>query len=259
MYINFEDSDSYKNLVKKWGLDDREMMNHFDDLVDEGVEFYYKQGIIDYEKTPDEFKLIIILYFEYNLKKVKKISDSSYLYSFSDYNRFIKKQNDIFSLIESSVKRFISAEKLNIEFDGTGISNIPFYMLQDERKNKLRVNYKLSLLINSPEVNKEYKKFISNKNPLSESKDKLVMSLIRGGINQEFAEDLLDVHPGYLTDEVVLFGFNTDDEIIIIATFDKETGSLNIDKNEFRRALEYFYNGYCAEILGDYYLEENEN
>lgn len=258
MHLSFEDTDEFKLLIKKWGFNEIDMMNHFDDLVDDNIDFNYKQSIIDYEKNSNEFKLVILLYFEYALKKVKTISDTSHLYKFSDYSKFIKKQDEIFSLIEFSVKRFVNAEHLTLE-EGSGVSQIPFYMMQDGRKNKLRLNYRLSLVIESTNAHDEYKKFISKKNPLAESKDKLVMSFVEEGIKPEFSEVLLDVHPGYLTDEVVLFGFATDDEIIVVATFDKDKKSLNINKREFERAIGYFYSGYCSEILGDNYLEENEN
>ena len=34
MEIFFEQTESYRNLVKKWGLDKSEFNNHFDDLLD---------------------------------------------------------------------------------------------------------------------------------------------------------------------------------------------------------------------------------
>lgn len=259
MYLNFEDTDEFKLLVKKWGFKESDMINHFDDLVDDNIDFNYRQSIVGYEKKSNEFKLVILLYFEYALTRLKTISDTSYLYKFSDYSRFIKKQDEIFSLIESSVKRFVNAEHLTLE-EGSGVSQIPFYMIQDERKNKLRLNYRLSLDIESTEAHDEYKKFISKENPLAEAKDELVMAFVEEGIKPEFAEALLDVDPDYSSKDsrVVLFGFAADHEIIVVATFDKDKKSLNINKREFERAVDAFYSRYCVNILGDNYIEEND-
>ena len=135
--FDFERTKEFRNLVKKWGINENQILNFFDDLIDDGVVFQQKQGIIKYEDDENKFEIVILLYFEYTFDKIEYNINNGYLYSFSDYKRFIEKQNQIFSDIQRSVKIFTEAERLTISNRGTGISKIPFYMLQDGRNSKL--------------------------------------------------------------------------------------------------------------------------
>jgi hypothetical protein len=255
--FDFERTKEFINLVKKWGIDENKILNFFDDLIDDDVVFQQKQGIIKYEDDENKFEIVILLYFEYTFDKIEYNINNGYLYNFSDYKRFIEKQNQIFSDIQRSVKIFTEAERLIISNRGTGISKIPFYMLQDGRNSKLMVEYKLISKIESSDVSIEYKKFKNMENPIGDYRDNLVSELVEEGIVPEFAEILIDVDPGYKESDFVFFGFMTNDEIILIATYDNEEKKSKIDIIEFNRAIELFYDGYCSDILGEGYLDRN--
>lgn len=260
--FGFQSTQQFKTLIKKWGFDENDLLNYFDDLIDDGVIFDFKQSITEYEKDKNKFNIVILLYFEYTFIKVKYNDTgeftSSYLYNFSDYKKFIDKQNKIFTDIESSVKRFVDAEHLIISKTGTGISNIPFHMSQDERNKKLKVNYRLISEIESSDVNLEYEKFKKRNNPLGDYRDLIIRELVEHGIHPEFANQLIDVHPEYEESDYVFFGFLTDDEIISIASYDKEKGEGEFDIPELGRAIDSFYSGYCSDILGNGYLDRND-
>lgn len=262
--FKFQNTQQFKTLIEKWGFDENDLLNYFDDLIDDGVIFNFKQSITDYEKDKNKFNIVILLYFEYTFSKVKYNDTgeftSSYLYNFSDYKKFIEKQNKIFTDIESSVKRFVDAEHLIISKAGTGISKIPFHMSQDERNKKLKVHYRLVSEIESSDANLEYEKFKKRKNPLGEHRDALISKLVEDGIHPEFANQLIDVNPGYEDEEEenVFFGFLTDDEIIVIASYDKKTERGNIIRDEYERAVNSFYEGHCSDILGNGYLDRND-
>ena len=49
----------------------------------------------------------------------------------------------------------------------------------------------------------------------------------------------------------------TNDEIILIGTYDNKEEKSKIDIIEFNRAIELFYDGYCSDILGEGYLDRN--
>jgi hypothetical protein len=98
--FDFERTKEFINLVKKWGIDENKILNFFDDLIDDDVVFQQKQGIIKYEDDENKFEIVILLYFEYTFDKIEYNINNGYLYNFSDYKRFIEKQNQIFSDIQ---------------------------------------------------------------------------------------------------------------------------------------------------------------
>jgi hypothetical protein len=77
----------------------------------------------------------------------------------------------------------------------------------------------------------------------------LIKELDRGGVIE--ARELIDTNLTVDDDnEITLFGFLTDDEIIVVAKFTSD-GKFIIDDSELYRAIKYYHKGYCQEILGN--------
>jgi hypothetical protein len=260
--ISFRDSDQYKSLIKKWGLSKDDIDNYFDDLNDDNIRIRYDQGIIDHEdKTKDiskYFSIKIVLYFKYKLEKIKSFDNYTTFLNLDSYNLFLKKQIDTLEKIESSVNRFIDGENLKLESKYS--SGVPFYLSQDERRNEMSITYRLSFEVESDDLVKSIKEYTNTPNPLGEAKDIVVNKLInKYGIKPEFADTLIDAHPDYHNMVHIPIGFLTDGEIIVIANFNVEMGKVDFYNNELNRSIEYFYDGYCADILGEDYLNINES
>jgi hypothetical protein len=51
-------------------------------------------------------------------------------------------------------------------------------------------------------------------------------------------------------EEIIIFGFLTDDEIIEVGRFTDEDG-LILNDSELKRAIQSYHDGYCQETLGN--------
>ena len=248
----FKDSEEYAVVIKKWGFKDEDINDYFEDLKDDNIDVSYLQGTIESDKNENpldiskSFTLILILGFTYKVDPIKEI-ESPYgsKYDMGSYKRFLDKQKTTVEKIEKYTERFISGE--NLKLLSNYVSKVPFHMTQDSRKNEIQIYYRLSLEIESSDLYDAIKKFKSKDNPIAEAKDKIVNVLIQEGIIPEYAERLIDVHPGYQDMDETEFGFMTDDEIIIIASI--VNGKLIFDNSKFRAAIDTFYDGWCADIL----------
>jgi hypothetical protein len=83
-------------------------------------------------------------------------------------------------------------------------------------------------------------------NPIKTAYEKVINMLDKAGVIP--ARELVDTNV-YTNDggrEVTMFGFLTDNEIIVIAEFTEPHPGLQIDEAEFKRAVDLYHSGSVA-------------
>ena len=257
----FKDSEEYDEVIEKWGFKDEDINDYFEDLKDDNIDVSYLQGTLSDENDKNldsnSFTLIVVLAFTYKVDPIKEI-ESPYgsKYNIESYKRFLDKQKTTLEKIEKYTERFISGE--NLKLLSNYVSKVPFHMTQDSRENEIQINYRLSIEIESSDLYDAIKKYKSKDNPIAKAKDEIVNVLIEKGILPEYAERLIDVHPGYQDMEETQFGFMTDGEIITVASL--VNGELIFNYSRLSDAINAFYEGYCEDVLEDPdYIDKNLN
>lgn len=260
---DFRYSNERREVVKKWGISIETIDDYLEDLKDDNIYYTFNQGILDFDDknnpidVSSRFQMICMISFEYELNPVKELGEfASTVYNFTDYKKFITNQVEVIDKVENSIKRLMLGEGL--ELIKKYVSDVPFYMIQDERKNLLKISYRLKFEVESDDYQKAKDKFFKKPNPIGEAEDKVVKFFVDEGILPKFAKDLIDIDPGHKESKVVRFGFLTDNEIYVVASYDKETKKLEFHDKEIDNALADFYDGYCSSYLGNDYLDINE-
>jgi hypothetical protein len=257
----FKDSEEYDEVIEKWGFKDEDINDYFEDLKDDNIDVSYLQGTLSDENDKNldsnSFTLIVVLAFTYKVDPIKEVkSPYGSKYDMESYKRFLDKQKTTVEKIEKSTERFISGESLKLL--SKYVSKVPFHMTQNHHQNLIKINYRLSIKIESSDLYDAIKKYKSKDNPIAKAKDEIVNVLIEKGILPEYAERLIDVHPGYQDMEETQFGFMTDGEIITVASI--VNGELIFNDFRIREAINAFYDGYCEDVLEDPdYIDKNLN
>lgn len=257
----FKDSEEYDEVIEKWGFKDEDINDYFEDLKDDNIDVSYLQGTLSDENDKNldsnSFTLIVVLAFTYKVDPIKEVKGPyGSKYDMESYKRFLDKQKTTVEKIEKSTERFISGESLKLL--DKYVSKVPFHMTQNHHQNLIKINYRLSIEIESSDLYDAIKKYKSKDNPIAKAKDEIVNVLIEKGILPEYAERLIDVHPGYQDMEETQFGFMTDDEIFTVASI--VNGELIFNDSRLRDAIDAFYEGYCEDVLEDPdYIDKNLN
>ena len=256
---DFRYSNERREVVKKWGISIETINDYLEDLKDDNIYYTFSQGILDENKTDlsKKFQMICMISFEYKFQLINELPEfSSTVYNFGDYKKFITKQVEVLDKVENSVKRLMQGERL--ELIKKYVSDVPFYMIQDERKNSLKITYRLKFEVESGDYQKAKDKFFKKPNPIGDAEDEVVKFFVDEGILPKFAKDLIDIDPGHKESKVVMFGFLTNNGIYVVASYNKENEKLKFHEDEIANALKDFYDGYCSDYLGNNYLDIND-
>lgn len=234
--LNFEQSEEFNKIKDKLKIPDEVIKDYFIELIDEGSE-------IDIKHTSSTINGVKLYY---NVTIFKNIQNPQSKYSISnqDYLKYMNEQINFVNTFNSCVDRFSQAEDIKINFNniisvpfwGTGNNNTEFGILSQ--------TISFNQEIETDEYKKAKKEFNERDNPLRKSVDSVINILRKEGVKE--AEQLIDVQNA---DTYWMIGFMTDDEILVIATWDEESG-LIYDKHDLSDAIESYNRGYCDEYLG---------
>lgn len=156
----------------------------------------------------------------------------------------MNEQINFVNTFNSCVDRFSQAEDIKINFNN--IISVPFWGAGNNNTEFGILSQTISFNqeIETDEYKKAKKEFNERDNPLRKSVDSVINILRKEGVKE--AEQLIDVQNA---DTYWMIGFMTDDEILVIATWDEESG-LIYDKHDLSEAIDSYNRGDCDEILG---------
>lgn len=234
--LNFEQSEESDKIKDKLKIPDEVIKDYFIELIDEGSEIDIKCNI---SSTINGVKLY------YNVTIFKNIQNPQSKYSISnqDYLKYMNEQINFVKTFNSCVDRFSQAEDLEIKFNS--IISVPFWGAGNNNTEFgiLSQTIAFNQEIETDEYKKAKKEFNERDNPLRKSVDSVINRLRKEGVKE--AEQLIDVQNA---DTYWMIGFMTDDEILVIATWDEE--GLIYDEHDLSMAIDSYNRGDCDEYLG---------
>jgi hypothetical protein len=234
--LNFEESEESDNIKDKLKIPDDVIRDYFIELTDEGCEL---STICKISSILNGVKLY------YNVTITKNIQNPQSKYSISnqDYLKYMNEQINFINTFNSCVDRFSQAEDLEIKFNN--IIGVPFWGAGNNNTEFgiLSQTIAFNQEIETDEYKKAKKEFNEKDNPLRKSVDSVINRLRKEGVKE--AEQLIDVQNA---DTHWMIGFMTDDEILVIATWDEE--GLIYDEHDLSMAIDSYNRGDCDEYLG---------
>ena len=234
--LNFEQSEESDKIKDKLKIPDEVIKDYFIELIDEGSEIDIKCNI---SSTINGVKLY------YNVTILKNIQNPQSKYSISnqDYLKYMNEQINFVNTFNSCVDRFSQAEDIKINFNN--IISVPFWGAGNNNTEFgiLSQTIAFNQEIETDEYKKAKKEFNERDNPLRKSVDSVINRLRKEGVKE--AEQLIDVQNA---DTYWMIGFMTDDEILVIATWDEE--GLIYDEHDLSMAIDSYNRGDCDEYLG---------
>ena len=253
--IYFEDSEEFYSVEDRHKLSDSLIKDYFTDLVDDGfeiqiaVEMKAQSKVEDVEMSADGIRLSYLI----NLsKKVNNPNETAkYNINLKKYSDFLDLQSNYIKIFDDCCDRICKSEDLNI--NTKFILNIPFWGAGNS--NKELDDFKLSARFYSYVVTNDLieakKKFESTDSPIKQAYDKIVKMLKDKGVLE--ANRLIDTQD-VEENEFVMFGFLTNDEIIVLADFYYEESQtskdgLIIHYEELDRAVKDYKDGHCSDYL----------
>lgn len=243
--IYFSESDIYKDLIKNTKIPNSIFDDFLIDLKDDFDMEYVISQIVAAGKITENSVPILIL-----LKISKKYPNSSFDKRTNQHNMdlkkfesFLKSQINDINNINNIVERMCKSE--NIEILSQSIDNSKSY-------TELNIHIKMEKLIMTDEFHKAQLEFNKNlpNNEIIKKKNLIIDKLIKMGVKEDECSKLIDVHPDYENMDYVIYGFLTDDEIIDIAHYNKESGEVSY--TNIIKAVRYYNLGYCNGILNEY-------
>ena len=243
--LHFGDSQEFNQVKLKHRLSDEVIKDYFSDAIDLDFQIQIICGLQELTgKKPEEFKLNYVIrlikYFKNPLDVDKQKSTTNgyidYLQSVSDS---IKSVEECTELIKNSEDlEIVSSEVVQVPFLGAG-NHL-------KENGEIYIVVKLSQSIVSGDLSIARNKFQSTMNPIKTAYVKVINMLDKAGVIP--ARELVDTNV-YTNDggrEVTMFGFLTDNEIIVIAEFTEPHPGLQIDEAEFKRAVDLYHSGSVA-------------
>ena len=240
--IHFEESDEFKSVMEKNRLSDSTIKDYFTDLIDERgfeIEINCRMGIIEGG---------IKIY--YQISVVKNIQNPTEKNSIkaNNYLNFLNEQVKDIHLINECISRLSQSEDLNFDFNN--MLQVPFWGAGNNSKDSSEFNIVIQLTqeIETNDLNIARDKFEKTDSPIKQAYDKIVKILKDNEVVD--AERLIDTQD-IEEYEYMMFGFLTNDEIIVIADYhynDPKVGVV-IHNHELERAIKYYKNGQCNEYL----------
>lgn len=244
--IYFEDSEDFNQVKLKHRFSDQTIKDYFSDLIDSDFEMKIICGLFD--KGGDGFILNYVIALTKNYTNPLEPGKNST--SNKNYLKYLNNLTNDLQSIEDCTNLFKTSEDLDNEI--IDIQGIPFSGAGANQKETdiLRVIIKVSQVVKSNDLVNARNKFQNSKTPLKVAYENLIKQLDRGGVME--ARELIDTNLTVDDDdnELTLFGFLTDDEIIVVAKFTSD-GKFIIDDSELKRAIQSYHDGYCQETLGN--------
>ena len=248
--LHFGDSQEFNEVKLKHRLSDEVIKDYFSDAIDLDFQIDTQCGLYELtDKKPAQFKLNYVIrlikYFK-NPLDVDKLKSTT-----NQYINYLQSVSDSIKSVEECTELIKNSEDLEIV--SSEIVQIPFIGSGNHLKEhgEIYIVVKLSQTVVSDDLINAKNKFQSTTNPIKTAYEKMISMLDSAGVMQ--ARELLDTNV-YTNDggrEVTMFGFLTDDEIIVIAEFTEPYPGLQIDDSEFNRAVNAYHQGECNDVLGE--------
>ena len=238
--LNFSDSDELEMVKNKHKIPDEVISDYFTELLDEGAEFKSTCHFIG------EIKGGIKLY--YNIQVWKNIKSP---YNFKNHNvseknylNFIEEQISFIRQFNECTDRFKYGEDVEVNFNN--INEVPFWGAGNSSKESSNLSQIIQVTqeIKTDDYKLAREEFNKKDNPAKKAVEDVIKELEKNGIVE--SRDLIEAQE---IDGDILIGFTTDDEIIVVATWNEESG-LNYEEDEMSNAINAYKDGYCDEILG---------
>jgi len=246
--LHFGDSQEFNKVKLKHRLSDEVIKDYFSDAIDLDFQIQTQCGLEEIGgANPEGFKLNYVIrlikYFKNPLDVDKlKSTTGQYIKYLQDVSDSIKSVEDCTDLLKTSEDLdLISSEVVQVPFLGAG-NHL-------KENGEIYITVKLSQRIVSNDLAIAKNNFQSTMTPIKVAYEKIISMLDKSGVIE--ARELVDTNK-YINDggrEITMFGFLTNDEILVIAEFTEESPGLQIDDEELARAVRYYHQGDCSDVL----------
>jgi len=229
--IYFEESAEFLNIKNRYSLKKENIIDYINDLEDDrDIKF---ENIHNSVFKYDDKELII------NILVYLSKSYKNKIIELEDYKSFLKEQLDDTNYISSTCRRVAKVEDL--ELIRIKPSEMPF-----KGCGKLTMTILFQKIIQTNEMDQAHMEYMKKDNPEREAYQKVIKKLVELGIPENHAKILVDTQSDQ---DTIVFGFMTNYEINIIATYEKDTNKLSFDNIQLDYTLQDYNNGDC----NDYY------
>jgi hypothetical protein len=252
--IHFEESKEFYSVRDRHRLSDSTIKDYFTDLIDDGFDISISVDMRDQSKIEDTMINENGIRLSYSVNLLKRIENPNKLgrsnTNLKKYSDFLELQSNYIKAFDVCCERICQSEELFI--NTKDIILIPFWGSGNSTKelDDFNLSVRFYSYITTNELIDARKEFQTNDNPLKQSYKKIIEMLKKRGVSE--AERLVDTQDveehGF-----IMFGFLTNDEIIILADFhyDEEPGKngLIIHQGEVDRAINEYNSGNCSDYL----------
>jgi len=242
--IHFGDSDDFNQVKLKHRLTEQVIKDYFSDVIDSDFEIKITCGLWD---KANGFSLNYVIALTKNY--INPVEPGKNSTSNKNYLKYLNDLTNDLKSIEDCTNLFKTSEDLENEI--IDIHEIPFQGAGGNQRESdiLRVIVKVTQVVESNDLVDARNKFHNSQSPIKVAYENLIKEL--DGYDVTEARQLIDTNHTVDDDnEITLFGFLTDDEIIVVAKFTSD-GKFIIDDSELYRAIKYYHKGYCQETLGN--------
>ena len=239
----FLSSDQFKNLENKYKINNAEIKDYFTDVTDEFNLVNILNQFLSYKIT-DYSKFYSIISLQFRISH-----HANDILNIEKYTEILKKQILDIESVENNCKRFSKMEGFDYKIDDirySGNETVIEYIFNKTIESDELLNAKNKFLEKVIDITPIYNEVI---NTLLFTNDKPLQNDWANITQINTAKKLINIHPDYLKMDNILFGFNTNDEIIVIANYDKLDGDLHFNDTELKRALKEFKSGNCSDYL----------
>jgi hypothetical protein len=240
--IHFQESDEFLEVKDKYKLPDQTIKQYLTDLLDEAA---------DIEINSTMFEQSYGALINYSIEITKSFAHPGKTPRSAptniDYQSFLKDQLNLLKISEESIKRLCDIQDLKQE--NNLIIQCPFWGAGSNMKEFSDFTWRIHLIqkIETKDLEHARTKFEQSNNPVKKHFDELVKILKSKGVKE--AERLIDTQD-ISEHNIIMYGFLSDDEIIVIADYDTQKQSIFIHQDEILRAVEEYKRGGCGMTLG---------
>jgi len=239
--LDFEESSEWQDVKQKHSLGDSTLKDYFTDLIDD-------RGFEVVRIIPQMFTLESGLKIKYTItfsRMIDNPTNKHYFASSETYLNFLNEQSEDLEVLNNCLKRIQDSEDLEIE--SNGITNIPFFGAGENLKENTQFEIRIRLVqkVVTNDLVDAKSKFHSQTNPARESLEKIIKLLEEKGVKE--ARQLVTTN--IVEGDCILYGFLTDDEIIVVGNFYFDGEKLLIDDSEINLAVKAYKNGDCKDAL----------
>lgn len=238
--IFFAESDEFKNVLNKHKTPKDLIHDYLMDITDSneievGNPTTYLKRI-----NENSFNVLMII----RLKKIYK----NFSYDLDKYLNLIEEQSEDIKVIKKYCNLICEQEGYNVKYENI---SIPFLGSVNNTKDVgyLYLDVKFIKIINSSDLDIAYKKYLKSDNEYKNAYQLVVKKMVESGIPENNVENLIDIHPEYDEMDMIIFGFLTNDEIIEIAEYNKNTKKLLFEENGIKRSVRDYKNGDCDQYI----------